>query len=186
MRRKDREMRADFGFAVIDKAQYGVISMINQKQEPYGIPLSMAREENTLYFHSAKDGEKVKAFKSNPHVTVTFVGDVRVPEIYTEEELDELVVDEAQASILISSVFTTEYASAFIRGVVTEVLNEGEKVKAMRLICEKYAPSKIKYFDLAINAGLDKAKVYRIEIEEVTAKRKKYDDYGEEMKWGRE
>ena len=44
---------------------------------------------------------------------------------------------------------------------------------------------KVKYFDLAINAGLAKAKAYRIEIEEVTAKRKKYDDYGEEMKWGR-
>ena len=38
---------------------------------------------------------------------------------------------------------------------------------------------------MAIKAGLKRTNVYKIEIEEVNAKRKKYDIYGEEMKWGR-
>lgn len=55
----------------------------------------------------------------------------------------------------------------------------------MKLICEKYTPTKMDYFDLAIKAGLKRTNVYKIEIEEVKAKRKKYDINGEEMKWGR-
>lgn len=55
----------------------------------------------------------------------------------------------------------------------------------MKLICEKYIPTKMDYFDLAIKAGLKRTNVYKIEIEEIKAKRKKYDINGEEMKCGR-
>jgi nitroimidazol reductase NimA-like FMN-containing flavoprotein (pyridoxamine 5'-phosphate oxidase superfamily) len=185
MRRKDREMSKEFGLAVIDEASFGVLSMINQDHEPYAVPLSLAREGNYLYFHSAKEGEKITAFVTNPHVSVTFVTDVRVPELFTEEELDEILADEGKASLLGSRVFTTEYASACVRGTLCEVRDVEEKIKAMRCICQKYTPTKMKYFDRAIADGLGKANVYRIEISEVTAKRKKYDDQGEEMKWGR-
>lgn len=36
MRRKDREMSAEFGRDIIDKSRYGVISMIDGDNEPYG------------------------------------------------------------------------------------------------------------------------------------------------------
>lgn len=109
MRRKDREMSKDYAFKIVDKAKYGVVSLI-EEHEPYGIPLSI---------------------------------------------IVELVEDEK------------------------------EKIKAMRLICEKYTPEKMKYFDMAIKAGLKRTNVYKVEIEEITSKRKKYDVDGEEMKWGR-
>ena len=41
------------------------------------------------------------------------------------------------------------------------------------------------YFNMAIKAGLKRTNVYKIEIEEIKAKRKKYDESGEEMKWRR-
>ena len=65
------------------------------------------------------------------------------------------------------------------------VNNRDEKIKAMKLICEKYTPSKMDYFHIAIKSGLDKTNVYEIKIEELTAKRKKYDVNNEEMKWER-
>lgn len=185
MRRKDREMSIEFGIEVIDKSRYGVISMIDEDNEPYGIPLSIARDENTLYFHSAMDGRKVKIFEKNPNVNVAFVGEVKVPENYTKDELDEIVKDESKAVLLISSVFTTEYESAVVKGKVKLVEDEEEKIKAMKLICEKYTPIKMDYFNMAIKAGLKRTNVYMIEIEEIKAKRKKYDIHGEEMKWGR-
>ena len=55
----------------------------------------------------------------------------------------------------------------------------------MRLVCEKYTPDKMEYFDMAIKAGLSRTNVYRVEIEAITSKRKKYDSSGKEMKWGR-
>lgn len=185
MRRKDREMNIEFGLEVIDKSRYGVISMIDEDNEPYGIPLSIVRDENILYFHSAMDGRKVKVFKKNPNVSVAFIGETKIPENYTKDELDEIVKDESKAVLLISSVFTTEYESAVVKGKIKLLEDEEEKIKAMKLICEKYTPTKMDYFNIAIKAGLKRTNVYGIEIEEITAKRKKYDTHGEEMKWGR-
>ncbi len=55
----------------------------------------------------------------------------------------------------------------------------------MRLICEKYTPNKMEYFDTAITAGLNRTNVYKVEMESISAKRKKYDSDGVEMKYGR-
>lgn len=107
-----------------------------------------------------------------------------MPEIYTEAELDEMAKDESKTDSLISRVFTTEFESAIVTGVVEQVKGEKEKIKAMKLICQKYTPSKMHYFDMAIKSGLNSANVYKIDIEEISAKRKKYDKHGEEMKWG--
>lgn len=185
MRRKDREMDRGFGLMVIDKSTYGILSVIDDNGEPYAIPVSIVRDENKLYFHSAKEGKKVEIFKENPKVSIAFVGEVKVPEIYTKEELDELVKDESKGVLLIRKVFTTEYESAIVKGKIELVEDEEERIKAMKLICQKYTPNKMDYFNLAIKSGLKRTNVYKIEIEEIKAKRKKYDKAGEEMKWGR-
>lgn len=184
MRRKDREMDREFGLEVIDKAKYGVISMIDEDGEPYGIPLSIIRDKDTLYFHSAKEGKKVDIFKNNPKVSIAFIGDVKVPENYTKDELEEIVKDEKKAGSLISKVFTTEYESAIVKGEVELVESTNEQIKAMEIICKKYTPTKMNYFDMAIKSGIKHTNIYKVEIEDITAKRKKYDNSGEEMKWG--
>ncbi len=182
MRRKDREMDREFGIEIIDKSRYGVLSMIGEGNEPYGLPLSIVRDGEYLYFHSAMDGRKVKTLAKNPDVSVVFVGEIRIPENYTEEELKEIAKDKSKAALLISKVFTTEYESAVVKGRVELVEDEQEKIRAMRLICEKHTPTKMDYFDMAIGAGLKRTNIYRIEMEEIKAKRKKYDTRGKEIK----
>lgn len=184
MRRKDREMDREFGFKVIDKAQYGVISIIDG-DKPYGIPLSIVRKEDILYFHSAKAGKKVDVLSQNPNISIAFVGDKKIPENYSHGELEEMKNNPSEAVKFISSVFTTEYESAVITGKVEQVTDEYEKIEAMRIICEKYTPGKMQYFDTAIKAGLNRTDVYRVKIDNITSKRKKYDSEGIEMKWGR-
>ncbi len=178
-------MGEKFGIEVIDRARYGVLSMVTDDNEPYGVPLSIVRDGDNLYFHSAKDGRKVEILANNPNVSIVFVGEVGVPENYTKEQLTEIAKDESKAALLISKVFTTEYESAIVKGKVNPVEDVEEKDKAMRLICGKYTPTKTDYFDMAIKAGLNKTNIYRVEIEEIKAKRKKYDVHGEEMKWSR-
>ena len=185
VRRKDREMGREYGLEVIDKSKYGLVSMVEENNEPYGVPLSIVREENTLFFHSAKDGRKVEFLNNNPKVSIAFIGDVKVPEIFTEEELDEIIKDESKIPLLISSVFTTEYESAIVKGKVELVENEKERIKGMNLICEKYLPSKMKYFNMAVESCLGRTNVYKVEIESISSKRKKHDIHGEEMKYGR-
>lgn len=186
MRRKDREMSREFGMEVIDRATYGIVSVIdNETNLPYSIPLSIARHGETLYFHSAMDGKKVKIFESSPYVSAVFVGQTKIPENYTKEELDEMVKDKSKAGAFGSKVFTTEFESAIVLGKIKLVENREEKIKAMKVICEKYTPTKMDYFSIAIESGLSRTNVYAIDIEEITAKRKKYDKSGKEMKWGR-
>jgi hypothetical protein len=176
MRRKDREVNKEFGLKVIDNSIYGVISTVDDDNQPYGIPLSIARDGNTLYFHSAMSGRKVNMFNKNPNVSVVFVGETKVPEIYSNDELDKILKDETKAGILSSKVFTTEFESAIAVGKVRLVEDEEERVRGLRLICEKYTPTKMAYFPMAVKAGLKVANVYSIEIEEIAAKRKKLDD----------
>lgn len=179
MRRKDREMDSQFGRQIIDKADYGVLSMIDD-EKPYGLPLSIVRNEDVLYFHSAKEGRKVEVLGNNSNVSVVFVGDNKIPE-YSPTQLEEIENDATKAMQL----FTTEFESAIVTGTVDLVVDEAEKIEAMRLICEKYTPDKMRHFDSAIHSGLKRTNVYRIEIDNIAAKRKKYDENGVEMKWGR-
>ena len=127
----------------------------------------------------------LKIFEKNPNVSIAFVGETKIPKNYTKEELDEIIKDESSTILLISKAFTTEFESAVVIVKAKLVDDENEKIKAMGLICEKYTPTKMDYFPIAIKAGLGRTNVYSIEIEEITAKRKKYDICGEEMKWGR-
>ena len=185
MRRKDREMDRVFGLNIIDSSDYGILSMVDEDNEPYGVPLSIVRDENILYFHSGMDGKKVKALVKNPSVSVSFVGEINIPEIYSDEELESMNSDPSKAAKFIGGVFTTEFESAIVKGSVKLVEEEQEKIKAMRLICEKYTPTKMRYFDAAIKSSISGTNVYSIEIDEITSKRKKYDTKGIEMKWGR-
>lgn len=185
MRRKDRAMDKEFGLKIIDSSKYGIISMIDEDGKPYGLPLSIVRDENRLYFHSAMEGKKVGSLEKEPSVSITFIGETNIPENYTPDELEAMNSDPTKAGKFISSVFTTEFESAIVRGSVRLVDEEDEKIRAMRLICEKYTPTKMDYFDTAIKKGLGRTNVYSVEIEEITSKRKKYDSKGEEMKWAR-
>ena len=95
------------------------------------------------------------------------------------------MVKEKGVSLLLSKVFTTEYASTMVKGRVRRAEDE-EKVLALRYICEKYTPTKMMYFREAIEMSKDRVLVYAVDIEEISGKRKKFDSQGEEMKWQRE
>jgi len=47
------------------------------------------------------------------------------------------------------------------------------------------SPHNMPYFEAAAESGMSRTVVIRIDIETLTAKRKKYDADGVEMKWGR-
>ena len=185
MRRKDREMNAEFGLEVIDRAEFGVLSLVDPQGEVYSVPLSLARDGSKLYFHRARSGFNNTLLKEGKPVRVVFVRDVRVPELFENSKLDQILVDEKGIEMLGSKVFTTEFASAIVTGrIALEESDEG-KLHGLKVICEKLVPAKMAYFDAAAAHALAITAVYRIDIEEITAKRKKFDASGEEMKFQR-
>lgn len=185
MRRKDREMDKEFALNLIDRSDYGVVSLVDKDNLPYAIPLSLVREGNFIYFHSALSGEKVDLLDLERRVSIVFVGQVKVPDLYSREELINLSKDEKNANLLVSTVFTTEFESAIVMGRVSKIKDESDKIRILKLICQKYTPDKMLLFDIGAQSGVDKVNIYRIEIEEITGKRKKFDSLGKEMKWMR-
>lgn len=162
MRRKDREMPKEFALQVVDKCQYATLSMISDGK-PYCVPLSIVRIDDFVYFHSAMAGQKTNALRQNPDVCLSCVGDTN----------------------LVPSEFTTEYECAIVKGKATEIVDDNEKIDVLKLICERYALSNMAGFDNAIKMSLSRTAIWKISMDEVTGKRKKYDKNGEEMKFGR-
>lgn len=187
MRRADREMPAEFGRWVIQRAAYGVLALTDDQGLPYSLPLSAVLDGGSLYFHSAFEGTKntlIEQAEGARLAQMVFVCDVRVPNLYSEEELEDFAA-QGKLGAYTSKVFTTEFASAIVCGRVHVVTEENEKKHALTLICQKYTPDKMKYVPMAIAGSLSRTKVYRLDIEELTAKRKKYDANRQEMKWAR-
>jgi nitroimidazol reductase NimA-like FMN-containing flavoprotein (pyridoxamine 5'-phosphate oxidase superfamily) len=148
MRRKDREMPRDFAEAAADKCLYAVLSTVDSRGGPYGVPLSIAREGEWIYFHCAGEGRKIENLKACSKVCLTCVGNA-------EEPPDD---------------FTVYYESAIIFGSAREVLEDTEKIRALRLVCERHTPANMAAFDAAIDKGLAVTSVWKIHIEEITGK----------------
>jgi nitroimidazol reductase NimA-like FMN-containing flavoprotein (pyridoxamine 5'-phosphate oxidase superfamily) len=166
MRRKDREMDEEFARSVIDRSEFGTLATVNEDGTPYCIPLSTARIDNRVYFHAAREGQKIDNIKRSPKVCLSYACGVHVPPV----EVD---------------TFTTEFESAVIFGTASIVEDEDERLAALRLISEKFTPDSMPFFESAAESGLKLASIVRIDIERITGKRKKYGKDGKEMKWGR-
>ncbi|MDD6816239.1 MAG: pyridoxamine 5'-phosphate oxidase family protein [Firmicutes bacterium] len=164
MRRIDREMPAEFAYDVTDRCEYAMLSLTDPEGLPYGLPITIVREENTIYFHCARDGFKIQCLRANPHVCLACVCDTHI----------------------IEEKFTTEFASAILRGTASEVTDDAEKIHALQLLCQRHTPAGMDGFEDAVARSLHRTAVWKIEISDITGKRKKYDSSGEEMKFGRE
>lgn len=147
MRRKDREMDADFAWQVFDRASHAVLAMT----ESYAVPVSPARSANTIYIHCAPCGEKLDKLQQDPRVSLVSVGKV-VP---TEHD------------------FSTEYESAIFKGTMEQVEDEAEKRLALELICQRYTPQMMAHFETYLMKSFQRTAVWKMTVSEVTAKRKK-------------
>jgi len=169
MRRKDREMPAEWALEVFDCAPYATLSLTRADGTAYGVPVSHVRGgDNVFYFHCANDGEKLDAIAAYPEVCLSAVSKchpLRGP---------------------IDRTFTLEYKSAIAFGRAEKVTSDEEKKNALRLICERYLPRHMEGFDDAAARSLINTTVVRITLTSApTGKRKQYDEHGVEMKHGR-
>lgn len=185
MRRRDREMDRAFGQRVIDKASFGVLSLAEGDGLAYGLPLSIAREGDTLYFHSAKSGKKTTLIRDGAQVHIVFVGSCQVPSVMSDSEAAEIAEIPEKSGDLTSRLFTTEFESAMVRGTIRSLRSDEEKTHGLQVICRKFTPQWMAYFSQAVKSGLSLTAVYAVDIREISAKRKKYDVKGQEMRGSR-
>ena len=170
MRKVSREMPAEWALEVMRKAPYITVSFIRKDGSAYGLPLSLASAEDwrVWYFHCALEGEKLEAIEAHPEVCLSAVSKCS-PTVGPKD-----------------GSFTLQYRSAVAFGRAEQVFDEEEKIRALRLICERFLPRHMDAFDESVRRSLHRTAVVRITLTAPpTGKRKQYDREGEEMKYGR-
>ena len=53
------------------------------------------------------------------------------------------------------------------------MINDAEKISALRLLSEKYCPENMAAFDMSIERSLGRTNVYGVHMESITAKAKR-------------
>lgn len=161
-------MDSQWALEVMHKAPYITVSFIDTEGKAYGLPLSLASDDEVnWYFHGALEGKKLESVKAHPEVCLSAVTRC-TPTIGPKD-----------------GSFTLQYKSAIAYGKAEIVTGEAEKIHALRLICQRFLPQHMDAFDQSIARSLGRTAVIRITLSAPpTGKRKQYDRNGEEMKYG--
>jgi hypothetical protein len=150
LRRKDRAITADEAMAILDKAEYGVLSTVSPDGKPYGVPLNFCISNHCVYFHCAMEGHKIENIETNRFVSFCVVGSC------------EILPDQ----------FGTNYESAIVSGAVEEVFDNAKQI-ALEGLLKKYSSD---YFEkgLAYIENLKaKTRVFKISIVQLSGKARK-------------
>lgn len=67
-------MDSEWALEIMHKAPYITVSFIDEEGKPYGLPLSLASDDDVnWYFHGALEGKKLEAIKTHPDVCLSAV-----------------------------------------------------------------------------------------------------------------
>jgi uncharacterized protein len=153
VRRKEREItdRKELE-AILTRGRYAVVGL-SRNDEPYAVSLSYGydRQENALYFHCAKTGQKIDFIRANPRACAT-------------------VVDTAGED---SDSCDHPYVSAVFRGEIRFVEDREEIDRALRLMISHQEKKRLDYFTGKLtpgNKGYDNVLVLKMAVEEMSGK----------------
>jgi uncharacterized protein len=151
LRRKDRAITEDEAMALLNKAEYGVLSTITENGKPYGVPLNFCIIDHCIYFHCAVEGQKVDNIKQNKSVSFCAVGKTEV----------------------LPDQFGTKYESAIVTGEVEEVFDTNKQM-ALEGLLHKYSPDFVDKGIKYIEGLKEKTRVFKITIDKLTGKARKH------------
>lgn len=147
MRREDRAISQQEAMTILQKAEYGILSIASPDGEPYGVPLNYCVMNDAIYFHCAGEGRKLDTLSRNNSVSFCSIGATKV------------LPDE----------FGMKYESAIVSGEAEKVTGS-EKQSALEAMIEKYSLSFYDEGHEYIKANIERTKVYKIIIESITGK----------------
>jgi len=110
------------------------LAMVDEKHQPYVIPMNFGYENDVIYLHSAQTGKKIDILKKNRQVSVSFS---------TDHEL-------GWQSEKVACSYSMRYRSVLASGHVEFVEDKEEKIVALNVIMKNYTDLSFKYNDPSI------------------------------------
>lgn len=148
MRRSQQLMKREQTEEILEHGTSGVLSICLENGYGYGVPMSYVYKNGKIYFHCAKEGQKLDGIKNNDKVTFTVIGqDKIVPENYT-----------------------THYKSAMAFGKISVVEDDAMRRKIMEYIVEKYSPDYASDAVEVVESKFDILCILELDVEQITGK----------------
>jgi nitroimidazol reductase NimA-like FMN-containing flavoprotein (pyridoxamine 5'-phosphate oxidase superfamily) len=147
LRRKDRAITQEEAMALLNGAEYGVLSTVSANGNPYGVPLNYCVIDRDIYFHCAVEGRKIDNINQNKSVSFCAIGNT------------EILPDQ----------FGTKYESVIVSGDIEEVFDDIKQM-ALEGLLHKYSAD---FFEKGLEyiASLgEKTKVFKITINKLSGK----------------
>ena len=150
VRRQDRLLEEEHAAELLRSGEYGFLAL-GGGRGGYGVPVNYAAEGSRIYIHCAPEAEKLRRIGQDAQAVFCVVG-------RTAPQPER---------------FTTEYESIMASGVVSVVSDDGERMRALSLIVEKYSPGYEEQGAVYARKSFARTVVLRLDIRSMTGKCKR-------------
>lgn len=151
MRRREKEIRDKVVIEeVFRQNQVGRLATAVDG-EPYIVPMNFAYASDRIYLHSHRDGKKIKDIQRNPRVCF-------------EVDSGEIITGDNPCD------YSWRYRSAVALGEARIIESEEDRLKALRLISEKYSFGKGKLITPGLLERFDHLWLIEIKVDKMTGK----------------
>lgn len=152
MRRTDRQLTEQEAYNILDTGEYGILSTVSAEGIPYGVPISYAYRDGTIYMHcAAANGWKIHNLRSNQNASFTVVKNTK----------------------LLPDKFGTLYESVICFGTVEIVEENAEKRDGIEAILQKYSSDFIENGVKYIEGAINKIWILKFTVSEISGKGRK-------------
>lgn len=148
MRRKRQQLSEAETIEMLQKGTSGTLALMGDNGYPYAVPLSYVYADGKLYFHSAKEGQKMDAIRNCSKASFCVICS---DEVHPKE-------------------YTTYYGSVIAFGQIHIIEDEDEKIATARLLGNKYNPDDEQALQAELEKGLARMLMLRLDIEHMTGK----------------
>lgn len=150
MRRIRQQLTQQESVEILGNATSGVLAVNGDNGYPYSVPISYVYADGKIYFHSAVQGHKIDAIRSNPKVSFCVIAQ------------DDIKPQE----------FTTYFKSVVAFGKARIIEDADEKMSVLRLLAARYTDDAItpEMTDKEITGGFKRLLMVEINIEHLTGK----------------
>lgn len=149
MRRKRQELSSDEVRAILESGTSGVLALAGDDDYPYALPISYVYADGKLFFHCAKEGHKMDAIARNTKASFCVVGQDKVS----------------------PAEYTTHYQSVIAFGKISVIVDDVQKLCAIRKLADKYCAGEGEaHTERAIAKEWKALCLLEMEIEHITGK----------------
>ncbi len=148
MRRKKQLLPEELTEQIMNKGITGVLGVTGDDGYPYTVPVNYVYENRIIYFHCAKSGHKLDAIRNDNKVSFCVI------------EKEDVIPEK----------FTACFRSAIAFGTASEITDDDEKLRMMRLLNNKYSPGLDEDGEKAIQREWNILCVIKINVEHLTGK----------------